>query len=286
MQATTRPEPRQIAGKTFLVTGAASGIGAELARQLLAGGARVCACDLNLPAMQPLQANAGEGQLRIEALDVRDAAAWNRVVDSLVADWGALDVLANVAGVLRENWVHQASAEDVHFHFDINLKGTVFGMQAALRHMLPAGAGHIINIASLAGLSPVPGLGLYSASKFAVRGYSLAAGMELASKGIAVTAVCPDAVQTPMLDIQKDKEQAALTFSGPRALTVVEVVAAILGPVLHKRPLELALPGWRGATAKFANAFPATGAKVLKLFVKAGRRRQQALRGGQDSTRK
>lgn len=271
--------------KTFLVTGAASGIGFELARQLIARGERVCACDINVAAMEALKAQAASsGQLRIEVLDVRDPEAWDRVVDSVVAEWGALDVLCNIAGVLRDNWVQDDTPADVHFHFDINVKGTIFGMQSAIRHMLPRGQGHIINIASLAGLSPVPGLGLYSASKFAVRGYSLAAGMELADKGIAVTAICPDAVQTPMLDIQKGKEQAALTFSGPRALSTGEVVDGILG-ALEKRPLEVALPGWRGATAKFANAFPTTGAKALELFRKAGRKRQQAIKAGRDSTR-
>lgn len=271
--------------KTFLVTGAASGIGFELARQLIERGERVCACDVNVAAMEALKArSAAVGQLRIEALDVRDPEAWNRVVDGVVAEWGTLDVLCNVAGVLRDNWVQDDTPADVHFHFDINVKGTIFGMQSAIRHMLPRKQGHIINIASLAGLSPVPGLGLYSASKFAVRGYSLVAGMELAEQGVAVTAICPDAVQTPMLDIQKGKEQAALTFSGPRALTTAEVVAAIL-EALETRPLEVMLPGWRGATAKLANVFPGSSAKALGLFRKAGRKRQQAIQAGQDSTR-
>lgn len=269
--------------KTFLVTGAASGIGLELARQLLARGERVCACDINVAAMQVLQAGAAAGQLRIEALDVRDPEAWNRITDAVVAEWGRLDVLCNVAGVLRDGWVQDDSPADVHFHFDINVKGTIFGSQAALRHMLPRGSGHIINIASLAALSPIPGLSLYSASKFAVRSYSLAAAMELAEKGVAVTAICPDAVQTPMLDIQKGKEQAALTFSGPRALTAGEVVAGIF-EALEKRPMELALPGWRGVTAKFVNVFPGAGARALNLFRKTGLKRQRAIKAGRDST--
>lgn len=270
--------------KVFLVTGAASGIGQELARQLIARGERVCACDVNVAAMLVLQAGAAPGQLRLEALDVRDHQAWQRVVDAVAAEWGGIDVLCNIAGVLRDNWVRDDTPADVDFHFDINVKGTIFGMQAVLRHMLPRARGHIINIASMAALSPVPGLGLYSASKFAVRGYSLIAGMELAEQGIAVTAICPDAVQTPMLDIQKGKEQAALTFSGPRALTAGEVVAGIFD-ALDKRPLELALPGWRGATAKFVNVFPGVGARAMGLFRRAGLKRQQAIRAGRDSTR-
>ncbi|MEO6698164.1 MAG: SDR family oxidoreductase [Paraperlucidibaca sp.] len=270
-----------------VVTGAASGIGFALVKRLLGQGHQVCACDINLEAMTALQAyTTCQNQLLIKRLDVRDAAAWQALMSDIVAHWGGVDVLANVAGVLRDNWAHEAAADDVHWQIDINVKGVMFGCQAVLPHMLASGRGHIINIASLAGLSPVPGLSIYSASKFAVRGYTLGIAMELADKGIAVTAVCPDAVQTPMLDIQKGREQAALTFSGPRALTAEEVVDAIVGPVWKKRPMEITLPAWRGATARAASLFPETSAKALGLFRAAGLKRQAAIKAGQDSTQK
>ncbi|MEK6789747.1 MAG: SDR family oxidoreductase [Pseudomonadota bacterium] len=269
----------------WIVTGAASGIGQELAKQLLARGDRLCACDVQPAGLQALKAFASDAsQLRLETLDVRDAAAWKALVARVEAEDGAVDVLANIAGVLKENWIQDATAAEVDFHFDINVKGVIFGTQAVVPGMLARGRGHIINIASLAGLSPVPGMGLYSASKFAVRGYSLVAAMELADKGIAVTAVCPDAVQTPMLDIQQGKPQTALTFSGPRALSSKEVVDAILGPVLRDRPMEIALPAWRGATAKFAGNFPELGNKAIGLFRKAGERRQKLIQAGKSST--
>lgn len=269
----------------WIVTGAASGIGQELAKQLLARGDRVCACDVHEAGLQALQAFASEAvPLRLEMLDVRDAQAWKALVARVESEDGAVDVLANIAGVLKENWIQDATAAEVDFHFDINVKGVIFGTQAIVPGMLARGRGHIINIASLAGLSPVPGLGLYSASKFAVRGYSLVAAMELADKGIAVTAVCPDAVQTPMLDIQQGKPQAALTFSGPRALSAQEVVDAILGPVLRDRPMEISLPAWRGATAKFAGNFPELANKAIGLFRKAGEKRQKLIQAGKSST--
>lgn len=270
----------------FIVTGAASGIGYALTQQLLARGDGVLACDNNPSGLQALAASVPAGSnLQLQSLDVRSPEQWAAAISAALGHWGRIDVLANVAGVLRENWVHQATCAEVDFHFDINVKGTIFGMQAVLPHMLEQKAGHIINIASLAALAPVPGLGLYSASKFAVRGYSLAAALELAPKGIFVTAVCPDAVQTPMLDIQKNKEQTALTFSGPRALSANEVADAILGPVLRNKPMEIALPEWRGATAKFAGTFPALGAKALGLLRKAGLKRQSQIAAGQDSTK-
>lgn len=184
------------------------------------------------------------------------------------------DVLCNVAGVLKENWVVDSTAQEIDLHFDINVKGTILEVQSVLPSMQAQASGHIINIASLAALSPVPGLSLYSASKFTVRSYSLAAGMELAELGIAMTVVCPDAVQAPMLDQQKDKEQAALTFSGRRALSVDEVVDAIINEALVKRPLEIVLPRMRGVLAKFANSFPSLAATQVKALRKKGMQHQ------------
>ncbi|RYZ89972.1 MAG: SDR family oxidoreductase [Moraxellaceae bacterium] len=272
--------------KIFIVTGAASGIGFALADQLLKRNERVCACDINTQALEKLLQLHGNSNLLIQKLDVRDFAEWNHVITQVLQRWTRIDVLCNVAGVLRENWVSDSTEADVHLHFDINVKGTIFGTQAVLQTMLAQQQGHIINIASLAALSPVPGLALYSASKFAVRGYSLAAAMELASQGIAVTTICPDAVQTPMLDQQKGKEQAALTFSGSRALTTQEVVDAILGPVLNDQPIEIILPPLRGVIAKVANAFPAITARQVKWIQQIGMRRQRKISRGADSTKK
>jgi 3-oxoacyl-[acyl-carrier protein] reductase len=266
--------------QTYIVTGAASGIGRALCERLLTDkGNQVCACDINYEALTQIYANhkladAG-GSLILQQLDVRDLQQWQEVVNTVIAQWQRIDVMCNIAGVLKDNWIADiALPDDVDLHFDINVKGTIFGTQSVVDTMRNQGSGHIINVASLAALSPVPGLSLYSASKYAVRAYSLAAGMELEKYGIAVTTLCPDAVQTPMLDQQKDKEQAALTFSGSRTLTVDEVVDAIVGPVLKKRPFEMVLPPSRGVVAKIANIFPQTTANFVDSFRKQGAKRQ------------
>lgn len=269
--------------QVFIVTGAASGIGLALVQQLLARQERVCACDIDVNALEKLREAHSPEQLMLQKLDVRHAQDWKTMVEQVKAQWLRVDVLCNVAGVLRENWIADSSESDVHFHFDINVKGTIFGVQAVTPTMIAQKSGHIINVASLAALAPVPGLALYSASKFAVRGYSLAAGMELAEHGVAVTTICPDAVQTPMLDQQKDKEQAALTFSGTRALTAQEVVDAIIAALDHK-PLEVILPPSRGVVAKLANSFPAIAARQVNRMRQIGIKRQAKIRAGKDST--
>ena len=270
--------------QVFIVTGAASGIGFALAQQLLARNERVCACDIDTQSLEKLRQGHSDDQLMLEKLDVRQSQEWRTVVDNVTAKWNRVDVLCNVAGVLRENWVADTTEADVNFHFDINVKGTILGVQSVVPVMISQKQGHIINIASLAALAPVPGLALYSASKFAVRGYSLAAGMELAEHGIAVTTVCPDAVQTPMLDQQKGKEQAALTFSGTRALTTQEVVDAILGKALKDKPLEIILPPMRGVIAKAANVFPTIAARQVSRLRQIGIKRQNQIKAGKDST--
>jgi 3-oxoacyl-[acyl-carrier protein] reductase len=263
--------------KTFFVTGAASGIGRHLAGELLKRGARVLATDLNRDGLDELRQASGMGEsLWTQTQDVRDAVQWQQLMTDLAARWGRVDVLMNVAGVIRPGWAQEGTAKDVDFHLDINAKGVIHGTHAAARQMLGQGGGHIINIASLAGIAPIPGLSLYSASKFAVRGFTLAIAQELAPRNIKVTAVCPDAVQTPMLDMQVDYEQAAMTFSGNRVLTVEDVGRVILGRVLDKAPLEVMIPGGRGWLAKLASAFPDMNALLLESLRKKGQKQQQA----------
>lgn len=266
--------------QVYIVTGAASGIGRALCQRLLSDASnKVCACDINYEALAEIYADhtlaESGGSLILQQLDVRRVDQWQDVVEMVLNHWQRIDVMCNVASVLKDNWIADIVIPDeVDLHFDINVKGTIYGTQSVVETMRQQGSGHIINVASLAALSPVPGLSLYSASKYAVRAYSLAAGMELEQYGIAVTTLCPDAVQTPMLDQQKDKEQAALTFSGSRTLTVDEVVDAIVGPVLKKRPFEMVLLPSRGVVAKMANVFPQTTGNFVDTFRKQGAKRQ------------
>ena len=87
---------------------------------------------------------------------------------------GRIDVLMNVAGIIAPGKVHEITADRMLSHLDVNARGVMLGTQAAARQMVRQGQGHIINIASLAGLAPIPGIAPYTASKFAVRGFSLA----------------------------------------------------------------------------------------------------------------
>jgi len=267
--------------KVCFLTGAASGIGQHLAGAFLERGWKVYATDIQHEALKTHAAEKSwpSASTQTAALDVRHSRAWEETLDAAVDRFGRLDLLLNVAGLIRPGLVHESTPESVEQHLDVNSKGTIFGTQAAARRMVAQGHGHIVNIASLAALAPVPGIALYSASKFAVRGFSLAVARELRPHNVFVTVICPDAVQTPMLDLQVDYPEAALTFSASRFLAVHDLERVIFDKVLVRRPLEVVLPRSRGWLAKLSSAAPSWSATLLPWLTRRGLARQRKLRG-------
>ncbi|HYE75951.1 MAG TPA: SDR family oxidoreductase [Blastocatellia bacterium] len=266
--------------QNFFLTGCASGIGQHLADRLLANGHKVWATDVNLPALTrhaELQ-HWPEERVRVRQLDVRNAEAWDAAVNEAVSELGSIDVLMNIAGYLWADKFYEMPAEEVDLNIDVNAKGVIFGTQAAARQMIKQGHGHIINISSMAGLVPIQSLAIYSASKYAVRGFSLAAAQELRPHGIFVTVVCPDAVETPMTARQRERAEAAILFSSPKLLTVEAVGDAIIRRVLTHRPLELYLPIHRGLLARLTDLFPSLAFPLGPLFAKRGRSHQLHMR--------
>lgn len=238
----------------ILVTGAANGIGAAITAAAVRRGDTVIAADLNNAALiERWKDNSG---VVCEALDVSSAEDWNTLVDRLNRAGRVIDVLINVAGVLRSGKTGELLPQDVHSMLDVNTKGVIFGTNAIARDMIRRRSGHIINVGSTASLFATPGTTVYAASKFAVRGFSIAAAGDLRPHGVAVTLFGPGPVKTHMLEQQRGDANASLTFSGKRALTPEEVADAVLGPVLKTRPLEYYLPGKDGILGKISNVLP------------------------------
>lgn len=276
-----------LARQAFLITGCASGIGRHLAERAVTAGHQLLATDLDAAALAREAQRLGWRAPQVDhcPLDVRDANAWPAVIDRAVQTFGRLDVVMNVAGVIQPGYVHEISPETVLLHIDVNARGVMLGTQAAARQMVRQGHGHIINISSMAGIAPIPGIASYSASKFAVRGFSLAVAHELRSHGVSVTCVCPDAVETPMLDLQMTHEAAALTFSAKRFLTVEDVGRAIFERALPRRPLEITLPRSRGWLAKLTSLWPASARWLLPSLTRDSLKRQARYRAQKESQR-
>lgn len=188
-------------GRTAIVTGAGSGIGAALSRALVEASAHVVCADLDLDAASAVASSCtGRGSARAVALDVTDAAAVSALVSSVAADAGALDLMFNNAGISIGGETEQLTLDHWNSIIDVNIRGVVHGVHAAYPLMVRQGSGHIVNTASMGGLMAAGLLTSYVMTKHAVVGLSLALRSEAAAHGVGVTAVCPSAVDTPILD--------------------------------------------------------------------------------------
>lgn len=190
-----------LAGRTALVTGGGSGIGAALVRALVAEGAHVVCADIDEEAAQATVSTlAGPGAAEAIGVDVTDAGAVATAIDDVVARHGRLNLLFNNAGITFFGNTEDLTLEQWDQIIDVNVRGVVHGIHAAYPAMIAAGGGHIVNTASMGGLLPGGLMASYVATKHAVVGLSLSLRQEAAAHNVGVTVVCPAAVDTPILD--------------------------------------------------------------------------------------
>jgi NAD(P)-dependent dehydrogenase (short-subunit alcohol dehydrogenase family) len=185
-----------------IVTGAASGIGRALATELAVRGAAVVLADIDGDDAETVaSALRGRGlQAKAQRVDVRDFAQMQRLVADTLAEHGRLDYFFNNAGIVSIGTVADYSLEVWTRTIDVNVRGVAHGVQAAYPQMLRQGYGHIVNTASTAGLTTVPGITAYSMSKHAVVGLSAALRAEAHAHGVRVSALCPGVIRTAMMD--------------------------------------------------------------------------------------
>ena len=195
----TGPAFPGLAGKRVIVTGAARGQGAAEARVFVRSGARVLLADVLEDEGRGLAEELG-GAAAFTRLDVTSPQAWARTVDLAVSRFGGLDVLVNNAGIVRAAPLAAMSLQDYRDVIDVNQIGCFLGMQAVIAPMSAAGGGAIVNISSVAGLKGVAGVMGYVASKWAIRGMTKAAALELGVHGIRVNSVHPGTIDTDMVN--------------------------------------------------------------------------------------
>jgi NAD(P)-dependent dehydrogenase (short-subunit alcohol dehydrogenase family) len=192
---------RTFEGAVAIVTGGASGIGRALGEALARRGAQVVLADIQADLAEEVatRIRAGGGQAMAESLDVTDFAATNRLLQSVFQSAGRLDYLFNIAGIGIVGEARYYELEDWYRILDVNLRGVVHGVQAAYPIMLEQGFGHIVNMASAAGLWPSPFVVSYCTTKYAVVGLSAALRIEAVAAGVRVSVLCPGSVRTPAL---------------------------------------------------------------------------------------
>src|SRR3954452_1660407 len=185
-------------GKVAIITGAAQGQGEGAARAFVAEGAQVVIADIADDLGKALAEELGESAHHVH-LDVSDEQSWRAAVDEAVATFGPVNVLVNNAGVLMFSELVNTSTADFERLFRVNMLGCFLGMRTVAPIMIEHGGGSIVNASSIEGLGGMPALVAYTGTKFAVRGMTKAAAMELGPKGVRVNSVHPGMIDTGMI---------------------------------------------------------------------------------------
>lgn len=187
----------RLSGKVAIVTGGAQGQGAAIVRAFVAEGAKVVIADVaDEPGKELAEELGGDAVFRHH--DVSDEASWTALVEETNDRFGPVNVLANNAGILRFASLEQMPVEEYELLFRVNQLGCWLGMKSVARTMRKNGGGSIINASSVEGLAGMPTLTGYTATKFAIRGMTKAAALELGAHGIRVNSVHPGMIDTPM----------------------------------------------------------------------------------------
>ena len=199
-----------IAGKVVVITGASSGLGEATARLLSAEGATVV---LGARRVDRLQALADEltgrgGKALAVLTDVTDRGQVKRLVDAAVQTYGRIDVMINNAGLMPQALLERLKIDEWNLMIDVNIKGVLYGIAAALPHMKQQKAGHFINVSSVAGHRVGPGFAVYAATKHAVRALSEGLRQEVKPYNIRTTVISPGAVATELPNTVTDPQAA------------------------------------------------------------------------------
>lgn len=218
-----------LTGKTALVTGASGGIGAEIARALHRAGATVALSGTRAGPLEELAAELG-GRAHVLACNLSVAEEVEGLVKRATEAMGSVDILVNNAGITRDGLAMRMSDEDWQSVIDVNLTSTFRLCRAAIRGMMKARWGRIINISSVVGTTGNAGQVNYAASKAGMVGMSKSLAAEVASRGITVNCVAPGFITTAMTDKLNDQQKAAILGAVPagRMGEPAEIAAAVL----------------------------------------------------------
>ena len=262
--------------KTVIITGGSEGVGRETARKFADAGANLMLVARNKKNLDAI-AEELRNKTRVEvfAMDVSDADACANLFKKAEFEFSRIDILVNNAGYNERGFVEAVAANDLGCIIDVNLKAPIILSRLVLPYLRETGGGAIINVASLAGRTPVPGSAAYSASKFGLRAFTFALADELQGSGIKVAAVSPGPVDTGfiMSDIDGVSD---LTFSQPIS-TAAEVAQAILDLCSNRRR-EQSMPAISGRLTMLIYLMPWLGRAMRPLLERIGRRVKRSLK--------
>lgn len=258
-------------GKVVIVTGASSGIGEATARRLAREGCRLVLVARRAERLQVVAEGLAEDH-GVEALafpaDVARPETAEMVVEQAKASFGRVDVLVNNAGIGRLGWLERLDPEDdIRYQVEVNLLGAIWMARAALPVMQAQRGGHIINVASVAGLVATPTYSVYAATKFGLRGFGEALRREVRPWGIRVSTLLPGSVETGFAAAGVQARRTRRTMPRRLRLMPEQVAGAVVGLIRRPRA-TLILPRWLALAAWLNAAMPwLVDAMLVRLFV-------------------
>jgi len=272
---------RGVPGRSAIVTGGGSGIGAALVRALVADGAHVVVADIDVDAAQAVVDSlpgAGTGSVagaRAARLNVTDAAAVAALVEEVIGEHGGLDLMFANAGITWGGDTELLTLEQWNAIIDVNIRGVVHCVHAAYPHMIARGSGSLVLTSSMGGLSPAGLLTSYAMTKHAVVGLGMSLRAEAAGHGVGVTVVCPAAVDTPILDKGElggfDGRRYYLDGQGVRRPLDPDALArSVLDGVSRNRALVIE-PARARATWRLQRLAPGLMDRMLTRYVRSAR---------------
>jgi 3-oxoacyl-[acyl-carrier protein] reductase len=220
---------KRLEGKVALITGGARGIGRVIAERFLGEGASAALCDVRIDLASEAAAELSKiGVARAYEMNVVDEASVESAVESVLADYGRIDILVNNAGITRDNLMVRMKKEDWDLVLSVNLTGVFLVSKVAVRSMIKARCGSIVNISSVVGIMGNAGQANYSASKAGVIGLTKTMAREFASRGITVNAIAPGYILTEMTGHLSEEAKRTFLSTVPlkRAGTPEDVAAA------------------------------------------------------------
>ena len=261
-------------GRVVFITGAASGIGAAVARIAIADGHRVVIADINADAARSLATELGPDATAAE-LDVRDPLSWSRAFDAAEARFGPVDVLINNAGIIHTGHARTLTTEQHRDIAEVNFLGPVIGFRTAFVRMGGSRPGHVITVCSMSSFLPMPGYAVYAGTKHALRAFHHSVAIVERGGPLTFSIIHPPSTRTPMLAKEMADPTMALAFAEKSHSP--EEVARVIVDAIAGQPVEVVFPPVAGRFQRLAGSWPRLTRIAIPMAEATGRRNRDRL---------